>query len=397
MAKPPEDRTTACPACTSIGLASFVSLHSLPVLCNSLWPEIEQAMAAPTGDIELAFCPSCGLITNLAFDAGLVGYNPSYENSLHFSSVFQDFARGLAQRLIQTYGIRGKTVVEIGSGKGDFLTMVCEAGDNDGIGYDPSYAEESFAHTTNARVRFVPALWDGRVASADLVCCRQVLEHVEDPNRMVADLHSALAGQSAVVYFEVPDAAYMLRTNAVYDVIYEHCSYFSAPPLSRLFSEAGFRVLRVGTSFGGQYLHLEATPHATGGDGDGDDAGTATLDELAGLVRSFDDHLRASVDAWGRRLTDLHAAGRDVVAWGAGSKGVTFLNMVAGGKAVSRIVDVNPRKRGRFVPVSGQQVVAPADLVRSPPHTVIVMNPLYLEEIRAQLAALDLFPDVVGV
>lgn len=394
MAIPTRDRPVRCPVCSSDGLEPFVHLAGLPVLCNSLWPTRDEALAAPRGDIDLAFCSGCGMIANLAFDQALIGYDPGYENSLHFSGVFQAYAVDLARRLVDTYGIRGKTVVEIGSGKGDFLTLVCEAGDNEGIGYDPSYDESADAPATDSRVRFVAKLWDGQVASADLVCCRQVLEHVEEPRDLVGGLAAALGGRDAVVYFEVPDAAYMLRANAVYDVIYEHCSYFAGPPLARLFANSGFHVSRVGSSFGDQYLYLEATLGRHSG---APDATTGSVDELAGLVRSFDDHLQASVGGWGERMGQLHDEGREVVLWGAGSKGVTFLNLVPGGNRVSRLVDVNPRKRNRFVPVSGQQVVAPKDLTDNPPHTVVVMNHLYLDEIRAQLTALGLTPEVVGV
>ena len=48
----------------------------------------------------------------------------------------------------------------------------------------------------------------------------------------------------------------------------------------------------------------------------------------------------------------------------------------------AQVVDANPRKRGRFVPGSGQEVVTPDDLRAAPPGAVVVTNPLYRDENR---------------
>ena len=63
--------------------------------------------------------------------------------------------------------------------------------------------------------------------------------------------------------------------------------------------------------------------------------------------------------------------------WGAGSKGVAFTNAVA---PDVQVIDVNPRKRGRYVPGTGVAVSSPTDLAGTI-DTVLVMNGLYLEEI----------------
>ena len=69
-------------------------------------------------------------------------YTQSYENSLHFSPGFQKFAADLADRLITRYNLRGKDVIDIGCGKGDFLKLICARGGNRGVGFDPSYVPD---------------------------------------------------------------------------------------------------------------------------------------------------------------------------------------------------------------------------------------------------------------
>ena len=97
------------------------AIFSAQLLAGEMPQEIEEAFEAAKGNVRLAFCRTCSHIFNSAFDADLVEYSHSYENSLHFSPTFQAYARTLANRLIQKYELYHKNVIEIGCGKGDFL------------------------------------------------------------------------------------------------------------------------------------------------------------------------------------------------------------------------------------------------------------------------------------
>jgi C-methyltransferase C-terminal domain len=76
---------------------------------------------------------------------------------------------------------------------------------------------------------------------------------------------------------------------------------------------------------------------------------------------------------------------------------VTFLNTTAAGEIVDVVVDINPRKHGGYIPGTGQQVVGPGALRDVRPATVVLMNHNYETEVRAELDALDLHPEVVCV
>ena len=97
---------------------------------------------------------------------------------------------------------------------------------------------------------------------------------------------------------------------------------------------------------------------------------------------------------WADRLPRL-LADRPVAVWGAGAKGTTFLNVVAGGASIETVVDVNPRKRGKYVPGTGQQIVAAESLVEQGAGTVVVMNPVYSNEIGLMLGELGIDAEVL--
>ncbi|MCZ7663017.1 MAG: class I SAM-dependent methyltransferase [Thermoleophilia bacterium] len=94
----------------------------------------EAALAFPQGDIRLELCGSCGFVQNSAFDPGLIDYFQEYEETQGYSATFEAFARGLAAALVARHDLRGKEILEIGCGKGEFLALLCELGGNRGLG-----------------------------------------------------------------------------------------------------------------------------------------------------------------------------------------------------------------------------------------------------------------------
>jgi hypothetical protein len=218
-----------------------------------------------------------------------------------------------------------------------------------------------------------------------------VLEHLDYPLQFLRKIREAIGShRRTVLYLEVPNGDFVLSDNGLWDIIYQHCSYFSAAALRWVVEAAGFHVMRIGTAFDNQFLFVEAVPSSGGSP-----LRTAAADAtLAGTsARSFPTRYRRVVDGWRRRLNAWAADGDHVALWGAGSKGVRFLNTV-GVERIRTVVDVNARKWGSFLPGSGHRVSAPESLVHTPPDRVIVMNAVYAEEIRERLGELGLRPEL---
>ena len=384
-----------CPVCGGDDIrVVFRTAAPVPVFCNWLYASAEAALDAAAAEIRLVVCAGCGHLYNEAHDEALVTYGAGYENSLHFSPSFSRYADGLAARLVSQHGLGGGTVLEIGSGKGDFLTLLVEHGAGQAVGYDPSYDGEQDADIGDARITFVRGLFPERPGGldVDLVCARHVLEHVQHPAAMLSTLRDALrASRPAVLYVEVPDGGYLLGETALWDLIYEHPSHFTASSLHRLSTDAGLPVTSLSTSFGDQYLCLEATS-----DVDRRGVSAPSVGPVLDLAAGFADRASYAIHYWQDELAQAAAAGRRVALWGTGSKGVTFLNVVPGALAVEHVVDVNPRKHGKHVPGTGHQVVGPPALPSNPPDLVIVMNPLYVDEVRSEMSRLGIRAEVMS-
>ncbi len=386
-----------CPVCASTDTRSVVELGAVPVFCNVLWPDADAARAADRAEIHIVVCRRCSHLFNAAFDAARTAYTPAYENSLHFSPRFQRFAEGLARRLVDTYGLSGGRIVDVGCGRGDFLRLICELADAEGIGFDRTHDEVEAATELGERVRLVDGFLNADVPrmSVDLLSCRHVMEHLLEPVGFLAELRDWLGEESrATLYLEVPDARYTLEHGGIWDLIYEHHSYFTDVSFRWAVRSAGLEPVRTATAFGGQYLQVDARL-AEGGPVAPQEDGLEVARWIARAVVPFAERYRERVDAWSDDLASARAQGLRLALWGSGSKGVTFLNVLDPGDVVSTVVDVNPRKQGRYVAGSGHRVVAPDALEADPPDRVLVPNPLYLDEIRADLSRRGLRVPVV--
>jgi hypothetical protein len=384
-----------CPVCSSGDILTFIEINDVPVYCNWLSQTHSQALGVPRGDIELSFCERCGHVFNSKFDPQLLHYTHDYENSLHFSPHFQQYAFQLALKLVERYALYQKDIIEIGSGQGDFLAILCEQGNNRGVGFDPSY-QPGTGQATQRPISFVQDLYSEEYAGhpADFICSRHVLEHIHKPGDFIAMLRRVIGDRhQIVVFFEVPNVLFTLSDLGIWDLIYEHPSYFSPASLETVFVRHGFTVLCLEKTFNGQFLTIESMPRR--------------LDEPPGVylepdqaamnreVNHFADQYYSKVQSWRENLEEIKASQRKAVIWGAGSKGVTFLNTFPTQDIIPYVVDINPRKKGRFVAGSGQEIITPEFLKSYVPDVVIIMNSNYQNEIQKTVMELGLHPEFI--
>jgi hypothetical protein len=389
------DRIT-CPNCRSEDCdPPFYQVRNVPTNSCLLIDDRRQALDFPTGDIALVVCKACGFIFNAAWDAEKTTYSDQYEETQGFSPTFNKFNQVLAVELINDYDIRGKTVLEIGCGKGDFLSLICRLGGNQGVGYDPSFVPDR--QRTQQAVRFVREFFseETKELAPDLLCCKMTLEHIGQTHRFLTSVRAVAHRPDSVIFFQIPDVQRILMEGAFWDIYYEHCSYFSKISLDKLFTSTGFLVRRIWTGYDDQYLMVVANPVADGSAySPGDEKGVAGI---VSLCDSFAAVAAGSRAAWRRRLRNWAALGQRTVLWGSGSKAVAFLTTLGVHDEIEHVVDINPYRVGKFLPGTGQRILAPASLREYHPDNVVVMNPVYRREVEQELARQHCEPKVYTI
>lgn len=387
-----------CKSCGAGGMRVFYEVRGIPVHSCMLLPTRAEALTFPRGDLALGFCSHCGFISNLLFDSQLQNYAPGYEEQQSFSDRFNEFARTLATRLLNRYNLRGKKLVEIGCGKGDFLALMCELGQCHGIGIDPSFIPGRMEGPAAGRVRFIQDFYSERYAdiTGDMILCRHTLEHIDTTANFMRCVRNTVGDRrDTIVFFEVPDVGRVLREQAFWDIYYEHCSYFTLGSLARLFRTCGFEVLDLAKDYDDQYLLIEARPI--------DAPARPQLDaenDLADTARDvaiFEQGFQKTAGMWRTRLDEIRRTGQRSVIWGSGSKCVAFLSTLGVRDEIEWIVDINPYRHGKFLAGSGIEIRSPETLRAYQPQVVIAMNPIYREEIRKDLERMGLRPELLAV
>ena len=328
----------------------------LPVLQNRTFADPASAKASACADMVLVQDEKSGLIFNQAFDADKLSYDADYQNEQAHSVQFQAHLNAVEAILARHF--KGQTLIEVGCGKGYFLEML--RGKGYAItGIDPSYEGD------NPDVIKAPFTRELGLA-ADAIVLRHVLEHISDPLAFLAQM--AAANQGGQIYIEVPCFDWIVEHNAWFDVFYEHVNYFRLADLRAMFGT----VLEAGHLFGGQYLYIVADLSTL-------QRAPVETPSLLTLSTTF----TASLDRAVQIIQSAPAQGSAI--WGASSKGVIYsLALQRAGVAVDRVVDINPAKQGRYLPLSGVRVSSPQEAMDALPEgaNLFVMNSNYLEEIK---------------
>jgi SAM-dependent methyltransferase len=342
-----------------MSLRELFRAEALPVLQNRVYASAEQARWSPVGDVVLVQDSITGLVFNQAFDPDLLVYDRDYQNEQALSPVFKTHLEEVISIVDRHFA--GRTVIEVGCGKGYFLEQLRAAG-YDATGIDPAYEGDS--------PHVVPAPFAaGLGLSADGIVLRHVLEHMQDPVRFLHAIAEANKGQG-LIYIEVPCLDWIMANRAWFDIFFEHVNYFRLSDFQRIFS----RVVESGRHFGEQYLYvvadLSTLRHPTAGPPD-----TVSFPE------DFTEGIATS------REIALAAPDQRIAIWGASSKGVIFSNyMSRAGVRLDLAIDMNPAKQQRYVAATGLPIISPEEALRVLPEgsLVFVMNSNYHDEIVAQ-------------
>lgn len=389
-------RHEQCPNCKHSDIEDFFTVKNAPVNSLVTIKDYDEAMAVDTKDITLAFCNNCGFIFNSTFDTSIDYYTKGYEDQQGFSPTFVKFLTGVTQKYLDRYDIKNKEVIEIGCGKGDFISMVAELGNNKGIGIDPAWVPGRTKENPN--VRFIKEFYSEKHGDfkADSITCRHTLEHIHDTFGFIKTIRDSIKGEERVIIFmEVPSIVRILKIQAFWDIFYEHCTYMSPGSLARLFRLNNFEVLDMYLEYEDQYLFIEAVPvkepsqkiHPL----------EESIEELKAQTVEFVEKISVQLGEWRIKLEKFKEENKKVVIWGGGSKSVGFLTQFNDVGVIDHVVDINPHMQGNYIPGIGKQYVGPDFLEEYKPDVVIIMNSVYIEEIRKMLNERGLDPLLLGL
>jgi SAM-dependent methyltransferase len=324
-----------------------------------------------------------------------------FKHYLYVSSTtktFRDHFTRMADDLTSLLGLgKDSLAVDIGSNDGLLLKGFAAHGVKV-CGVEP--AENIAKLAREAGVETINAFFDaacveqirGKFGPASVVTANNVFAHIHDIRGVANDVKALLADRGVFVI----EAAYLfdMIEQLTFDSVYhEHVSYYSVRALVGFFDRVGMEVIRVDhvPTHGGS-LRVFAQKKGAGRPVE------ATVGEFLAREKSAGVDSFATYEAFGKkiegvrtRLRDFFATakkeGKSVAGFGMPAKATTLLTFCRATKDdLKYVVDDNPLKQGRFVPVSHIPIVGAEALDRDRPDYLVILAWNFATEITQKLA-----------
>jgi SAM-dependent methyltransferase len=382
-----------CPVCDGRGTIPLYKLADQPVVLNQFFATRASALRASRAELNYLSCCACGFVWNAAFDPEGIEYGPGYVNDQSQSPRFRQHLSEVQRRLAR--GIEAVTgcILEIGCGQGSFLGELCRRTGRNGVGFDPAFEGQLISEQVKIHAEPFDEHACDSINQADvaLLICRHVLEHMHQPRQLIELMARMLrANPKALAYFEIPAFEWIAEHRCFFDFFNEHCSLFTERSMRTLLNSAGLCGFTIERVFDDQYFAVSISANLE------QPAQRKAMHwhdvpvNSAGLVQMR--------ELWRKRITGLLRECQ-VVLWGAGAKCVSFTNQLGlTHELVPWVVDINPAKRGRYLPITGQKVIGPEELRtqigNDDPLCVLVMNPTYCHEISETVQQLGLIAEL---
>lgn len=253
-ARVPELHPTLCAICGTFGSATELYAERLDP--GSFSPEVFSARRTPDmNHYRMARCVTCNLvrsdpIANPEVLAALYTRSTqSYDDEL--PNLKETYGRYIAK--LEKYRVRKGTLLEIGCGSGFVLDVALSQGYAGVVGVEPS--RDAIAKAS-PQVR--PQIHCGmaepgrfREGSIDVICLFQVLDHIADPNSLLAECFRILKPGGLILALNHNAASLSARLmgerSPIVDV--EHAYLYDKKTMARIFSKHGFAVSTVASAW----------------------------------------------------------------------------------------------------------------------------------------------------
>jgi len=387
------NKDNLCKLCSSDNTHDFFSLPPTPTQDGNMAISEVAAIQVLKGDIQLRFCNFCGHIRNEGYEAHKVTFD-AYDFSNDHSPIFRNYVDTLTSRLIYEYDLKEKTILDIGCGDGYFLKEICKKGNNKGIGIDPGFNHDKEQLDINTNVQFIQDYYSEKYDNikADFIACRLVIDLLDDPSAFISTIRKTIDyNPDTILYFEVPNALYTFKNRIVWNVVYEHATWYTPDSLALQFEACGFEVLQVAPCWNDEFIGIEVRSQAPSYAYKVPRSNKALA--TARCIKSFEEDYQLLKSNSQANIERIRNENLKTIAWGAGARAVVFFNIFDVKEEVSHIVDINTKRQGKFLPGSGQLIVAPAFTQTHQPDLIIITNPTYADEIKAQVHELGLDPE----
>jgi SAM-dependent methyltransferase len=301
--------------------------------------------------LDIFQCSGCGLVQ---LDTEPVHYYREVIRAVGVSEPMKAFRRDR----FRTFA--GRKTIEIGCGRGEYLSLLQEAGAD---AYGLEWSQEAVTSCTAQGLRVTRGFVEDEAfripdGPFDAFVILSFFEHLPQPNAVLRGIRNNLVeGGTGLV--EVPNFDMILRGRQFSEFMRDHLFYFTRRTLTTTLEMSGFEVLGISEVWQDYIL-------------------SATVRKRSALdLTAFTEHQRKLK----QQLDSFVGSHARIATWGAGHQAFAILALMGLGGKIRYVVDSAPFKQGKLTPVSHIPIVAPDALRSDPVNAVLIMAGSYSDEI----------------
>lgn len=363
---------------------------------NTLLSAAELGRTETRYPLDLNFCRDCTHVQLAHVVDPRILYQHDYLYVSGTSSQFVKHLEEYAADMVEKFALApGSLVADIGSNDGTCLRFFKEHGMSV-VGVDPAAGIARAA--TAGGINTVNAFFSLEVAKdlreqfgpAAFITSHNACAHIDHLDDVVRGVGHWLADDGIFVL----EVGYFVDvfSNLFFDTIYhEHLDYHTVAPFRNLFARTGMELIgaqRISPQGGSIRIMAQK--------GGGSRVPDASIASLIGLERSIGLGEPSSLVAFGDRiaalgerlralLRGLKVEGKSIGAFGAPTKAVTLLTHFGiGSDILDFVVEDNPLKHGKYLPVSHIPVVPTEELYARYPDYGLILAWNFAEPIMAR-------------
>lgn len=338
--------------------APLLQFENMPKAAQFL-PDLDSLHDDQGVNLDVYQCPACGLVQ---IDNEPVHYYKEVVRAAAFSDEMKTFRRSQFVNFVQRFNLVGKKMLEVGCGRGEYLTLLQEAGVSAfGLEYADNSVNDCIHNHLNVTRGFVDSpIYSLPGAPFDAFAAFNFLEHWPDPCISLRGIaHNLHEGGIGLV--EVPNFDMILKKNLFTEFIGDHIFYFTRETLETTLRLNGFEILDINEIWYDYIISATVRKRSV--------CNVSTFDNTRR-------HLKQEIDDF------IHDFGSNGVAiWGAGHQALATISLLGLARKIRYVVDSAPFKQNKFTPASHIPIVAPSRLEADPVGAIIVMAASYSDEV----------------
>jgi 2-polyprenyl-3-methyl-5-hydroxy-6-metoxy-1,4-benzoquinol methylase len=325
------------------------------------FPSIKDLEFEKGEDLQVSQCISCGLVQ---LENEPVSYYKEVIRAAAFSEEMGDFRIEQFEKFIDKHSLHGKKVVEIGCGKGEFLSLMKQAGAD---AYGIEYSDESVDYCRKNDLKVEKLYLEGeddKISGHPFDCffIMNFFEHLPDPNATLKSLYNNLS-DSGVGLIEVPNFDMIQKNNLFSEFINDHLFYFTKDTLTRILELNGFEIVECKEVW---YDYIISA--------------TVRKRKCVDLQNFYDQQLKIKND-----LKEYIKNYEKVAVYGAGHQALAVLSLADIASDIEYVIDDATFKQGKYTPATHIPIVSNEYLKSDPVDAIIVMAASYSDEVSKKI------------